>query len=55
MRERLVLVFKFLLLAVGIGILVLVRESLPIISGYGAKVLCSGVFVAGRSPEDCGG
>jgi CubicO group peptidase (beta-lactamase class C family) len=51
MRKRLGLVFKFLLLAVGIGIFVLIRESLPIVSGYGAKVLCSGVFVAGRSPE----
>jgi len=50
MRKRLGLVFKFLLLAVGIGIFVLIRESLPIVSGYGAKVLCSGVFVAGRSP-----
>src|SRR5579863_3353760 len=51
MRGRVVLLFKFLLLVVGIGILVLIRESLPIISGYGAKVLCSGVFVAGRNPE----
>src|SRR5579863_8437444 len=51
MRGRVVLLFKFLLLVVGIGILVLIRESLPIISGYGAKALCSGVFVAGRNPE----
>jgi CubicO group peptidase (beta-lactamase class C family) len=51
MRDRILLVLKFLMLVVGIGILVLIRESLPIISGYGAKVLCSGVFVAGRNPE----
>jgi hypothetical protein len=51
MRDRIFLVLKFLLLVVGIGILVLIRESLPIISGYGAKALCSGVFVAGRNPE----
>ncbi|HEV3412553.1 MAG TPA: serine hydrolase [Puia sp.] len=51
MRDRILLVLKFLVIVVGIGIVVLIRESLPIISGYGAKVLCSGVFVAGRSPE----
>src|SRR5579863_8409964 len=51
MRGRVLLVLKFLGLVVVIGILVLVRESLPIISGYGAKVLCSGVFVAGRNPD----
>jgi hypothetical protein len=33
------------------GILVFIREALPIISGYGCKILCSGVFVAGRTPE----
>src|SRR5579859_7708074 len=51
MRERIVLILKFLVLVVVIGIVVLIRESLPIISGYGAKVLCSGVFLAGRQPE----
>src|SRR5580692_2678482 len=51
MRDRILLILKFLVLVVGIGIFVLIRESLPIISGYGAKVLCSGVFVAGRNPE----
>ncbi|HTR29016.1 MAG TPA: serine hydrolase, partial [Puia sp.] len=51
MRERIVLILKFLVLVVGIGMVVLIRESLPIISGYGAKVLCSGVYVAGRQPE----
>lgn len=51
MRDRIVLILKFLVLVVGIGFLVFIRESLPIISGYGAKVLCSGVFVAGRNPE----
>ena len=51
MRDRILLILKFLVLVVGIGIFVLIRESLPIISGDGAKVLCSGVFVAGRNPE----
>ncbi|HET6252792.1 MAG TPA: serine hydrolase [Puia sp.] len=51
MRERILLILKFLVLVVGIGLIVLIRESLPIISGYGAKVLCSGVFVAGRNPD----
>ncbi|MDB5248591.1 MAG: serine hydrolase [Segetibacter sp.] len=43
---------------VGIIVLVLVAaaiylwKALPIISGYGAKILCSGVFVCGRKPED---
>jgi len=32
--------------------LVLIWESLPIISGYGAKTLCSGIFVSGRHSAD---
>jgi len=36
----------------GVIILVIIRESLPVISGYGAKVVCSGVFVAGRAKVD---
>lgn len=51
MRDRILLILKFLALVLVIGIFILIRESLPIISGYGAKVLCSGVFVAGRNPE----
>src|SRR5271170_7727218 len=51
MRDRILLILKFLVIVVGIGVVVLIRESLPIISGYGAKVLCSGVFVAGRNPD----
>jgi hypothetical protein len=51
MRERLLLIFKFLLLVFLIGIIVLVWKSLPIISGYAAKVACSGIFVAGRPQE----
>src|ERR1051326_4122664 len=51
MRERIQLILKFLLLVFLIAILVLVWESLPIISGYAAKTACSGVFVAGRQPN----
>ena len=51
MRGRILLILKFLVLVFGLGILVFIREALPIISGYGCKILCSGVFVAGRTPE----
>jgi CubicO group peptidase (beta-lactamase class C family) len=51
MRDRIILILKFLVLVFGIGILIYIKECLPIISGYGAKVACSGVFVAGRNPE----
>ncbi|HXB09132.1 MAG TPA: serine hydrolase [Puia sp.] len=51
MRERIQFIFKFLLLVFLIAVLVLIWESLPIISGYAAKVACSGVFVAGRQPN----
>ncbi len=52
MRERILLILKFLLLALLVSIGILFWEALPIISGYGAKVVCSGVYVAGRKPED---
>jgi len=48
MRERIQFIFKFLLLVFLIALLVLIWESLPIITGYAAKMACSGVFVAGR-------
>ena len=48
MRERIQLILKFFLLVFLIGFLVLIWESLPIISGYAAKMACSGVFAAGR-------
>ena len=51
MRERLLLIFKFLFLVILIGVVVFLWKTLPIISGYAAKVACSGVFVAGR-PQD---
>ena len=51
MRGRILFILKFLVLVFGLGILVFIREALPIISGYGCKILCSGVFVAGRTPE----
>ncbi|WP_331575394.1 serine hydrolase [Puia sp.] len=38
-----------MLLVFLIGILVFIWEGLPVITGYAAKVVCSGVFVAGRS------
>jgi CubicO group peptidase (beta-lactamase class C family) len=51
MRGRILLILKFLVLVFGLSILVFIKEAMPIISGYGCKVLCSGVFVAGRTPE----
>ncbi|GGB17393.1 serine hydrolase domain-containing protein [Puia dinghuensis] len=51
MRERIQLVLKFLFLVFLIAIVVFIWESLPIISGYAAKVACSGIFVAGRQPN----
>lgn len=52
MRDRVLLILKFLLIVFVISILIFIWEALPIISGYGAKVLCSGVFVAGRKSQD---
>src|SRR5580692_11501501 len=51
MRGRILLILKFLLLVFGFSILIFIKEALPIISGYGCKIMCSGVFVAGRTPE----
>jgi CubicO group peptidase (beta-lactamase class C family) len=51
MRERFQLILKFLFLVFLTAILVFIWKSLPIISGYAAKVACSGVFVAGRPQE----
>lgn len=51
MRERVQLILKFLLLVFVIGMVVFLWKALPIISGYAAKVACSGIFVAGR-PQD---
>jgi CubicO group peptidase (beta-lactamase class C family) len=51
MRGRILLILKFLVLVFGLSILIFIREAMPIISGYGCKILCSGVFVAGRTPE----
>ena len=42
---------KKILLFGGLGVAaILFWESFPLISGYGAKVMCSAVFVAGRDP-----
>lgn len=46
--RSLLLVFLFLL---GWGIYFL-YNALPIASGFGAKILCSGVFVSGRNPDE---
>lgn len=51
MRSRILLVLKCLALAAVLALVAVIWESFPIISGYGAKVLCSGVYVAGRDPE----
>jgi CubicO group peptidase (beta-lactamase class C family) len=51
MRERVQLVLKFLFIAFLIALIIFVWEALPIISGYAAKVVCSGVFLAGRPQE----
>ncbi|MDR3711929.1 MAG: serine hydrolase [Puia sp.] len=45
-------VFRYILFILLGALFVLIWKSLPILSGYGAKVLCSGVFVAGREPEE---
>lgn len=51
MRERVQLILKSLLLIFVIGAVVYLWKALPIISGYAAKVACSGIFVAGRQPD----
>lgn len=49
MRKKLL---RTLLLG-GLGaVAVLLWKTFPLISGYGAKVMCSAVFVAGRDPAD---
>jgi len=50
MRERVQLILKFLFIVLAVGFVVLIWKALPIISGYAAKVACSGIFVAGREP-----
>jgi CubicO group peptidase (beta-lactamase class C family) len=51
MRERFQLILKFLVLVFAIGFLVYIWKALPIISGYAAKVACSGIFLSGRPQE----
>jgi CubicO group peptidase (beta-lactamase class C family) len=51
MRRSVRPILKFLLLMVVSTVLILVCQSLSIISGYGAKVVCSGIFVAGRDKD----
>src|ERR1700761_192333 len=48
MRERIKLILKFLALVCGVGLIVFIWKALPVISGYSAKVACSGIFVSGR-------
>ncbi|MBN9295893.1 MAG: serine hydrolase [Filimonas sp.] len=50
LRRILYIVLFIVLVGLGYGIAYCWR-SFPIISGYGAKVLCSGVFVAGRDEQ----
>jgi CubicO group peptidase (beta-lactamase class C family) len=44
---------KWLLTGIGVMVVlgVLLGEAFPLITGYGAKVMCSAVFVSGRKPE----
>ena len=42
---------KYLWALLPLFFLLVVARSLPILSGYGAKVLCSAVFVGGRNPD----
>ncbi len=51
MRERVHLILKFLGLVFLVSLIVVIWKALPIISGYAAKVACSGIFVAGRQPD----
>jgi hypothetical protein len=51
MRERVQLILKFLGLVFLVSVIVVIWKALPIISGYAAKVACSGIFVAGRKPD----
>ena len=52
MHRPVQLIIKSLSLIFGILILVIIGRSLPVISGYAAKVVASGVFVAGRPAKD---
>ena len=47
--KRILLFFSLLLLIV---ILMFLWQGLPIITGYGARLLCSAVFLEGRNPDD---
>jgi hypothetical protein len=51
MRERVHLILKFLGLVFLVSFIVVIWKALPIISGYAAKVACSGIFVSGRQPD----
>lgn len=51
MRERILLILKFLFLVFLVAVIVFIWEGLPVISGYAAKIACSGIFVAGRQPN----
>jgi len=42
----------YFLLLLFICLFIFINKALPIISGYAAKTICSGVFVAGRNEEE---
>jgi hypothetical protein len=42
----------FIVLLLLLGVAILISKILPIISGYGAKTLCTTVFVCDRDPEE---
>jgi len=52
MRVPLRLFIRCSLLVLGVVFVIVIWKSLPIISGYAAKVVASGVFVAGRPAKD---
>jgi len=52
MRVPLRLFIRCLSLVLAVVFLIFIWKSLPIISGYAAKVVASGVFVAGRPAKD---
>ncbi len=45
-------IFKYILIAACLGLVVILWKALPIISGFGAKALCSDIFLSGRNADE---